>query len=211
MARVALLFIPIERRFTVIARLSRSQLPQGGRELMEPNEQVSVCDVFEARRDAQGAGQRRSLESSLTQHAELVQPNGRTAGPRIIRRLGRRLAAALGVLAVLGGGSIAASAAADDQGAVVIEHTRCALPDAQGGTFTSNDVRQFTVITPSGRINHYCHGALPADRTAPQHAVRVTSEDYDGGYCVTPGGGATQDWQAVITPSGTVSITCNGA
>lgn len=160
---------------------------------------VALRDVFEARRDAQGAGQRHSLESSLSEHAEPVQPNGGTVGPEIIRRLGRRLAAALGVLAVLGGGSMAASAAADDRGAVVIEHTRCALPDAQGGTFTSNDVR------------HYCHGELPADRTAPQHAVRVSSEDYDGGYCLTPGGGATQDWQAVITPSGTVSINCNGA
>jgi hypothetical protein len=94
---------------------------------------------------------------------------------------------------------------------VVIVNTSCVLPDAEGGLFFSDDVRQFTVITPSGRINHYCHGRLPEGSPAPARALVVGSADFGGIACVTPGGGETLDWHAVITPSGNVSINCNDA
>ncbi len=54
---------------------------------MELKEQLSVGEVIEAYQDAwrtEGAEQRRMLESSLTDDAELVQPNGRSVGREAI-------------------------------------------------------------------------------------------------------------------------------
>ena len=106
---------------------------------------------------------------------------------------------------------VAGGMATAQEAAVVITNTSCVLPNAEGGLFFSDDVRQFTVITQSGEINHYCHGQLPDGSQAPATAVILGSEDLGGVTCVTPGGGSTQDWQAVITPSGKVTINCNGA
>ncbi len=123
----------------------------------------------------------------------------------------RRLVGLTVAAALVVAGGMATAQADREIGAVVITNTSCVLPDAEGGAFFSDDVRQFTVITPSGKINHYCHGQLPDGSQAPARALIVGSEDFGGASCITPGGGFTQDWQAVITPSGNVSINCNGA
>lgn len=123
----------------------------------------------------------------------------------------RRLVGLTAAAALIVTGGTATAQADPGGGAVVITNTICVLPDAEGGSFVSNDVRQFTVITPSGRINHNCHGRLPEGSPAPAQALVVGSADFGGEPCTTPGGGVTQDWQAVITPSGNVRINCNDA
>jgi hypothetical protein len=116
--------------------------------------------------------------------------------------------------AVLAAGTLALAAVAQADpggGAVVITNTSCVLIDTEGDLFGSTDVRQFTVITPSGRINHYCHGQLPEGSSAPDKAMVFGSADVGGILCATPGGGLTDDWHEVITPSGNVRINCNDA
>jgi hypothetical protein len=122
----------------------------------------------------------------------------------------RKLVWLTAAAALIAAGATATAQADPGGGAVVITNTTCVLPDAEGELFVSNDVRQFTVITPSGRINHYCHGRLPEGSSAPDHAV-ILGFAGTGITCVTPGGGVTEGWKAVITPSGKVRINCNDA
>ena len=123
----------------------------------------------------------------------------------------RRLVGLTAAAALIVAAGPATAQADPGGGAAVIVNTSCVLVDAQGGLFPSNDVRQFTVITPSGRINHYCHGQLPEGSPAPANALILNGFAETGITCVTPGGGITQDWQEVITPSGNVRINCNDA
>jgi hypothetical protein len=81
----------------------------------------------------------------------------------------------------------------------------CKLPDANGSSFTDQQVKETIVNTPSGVANLECHGTVPND-TLPQTAVQFDFTS-TGAVCGTPFG-STLVWHAVVTPSGEVTLIC---
>ncbi len=118
----------------------------------------------------------------------------------------KKIAILLTLLTVLALGALSASA----QGpAVVIKDGLCLVPDENGNptVFTteshavySNDKNKNSKIT--------CHAKLPAGATPPKKTLHWDSSNTNIIGCST-GFGFTQDWKAVVTPSGNVKLTCH--
>ena len=99
--------------------------------------------------------------------------------------------------------------ATDTAPAMVIKDASCgiALPMHPYSVFAT-DSHIVASNDKNGNSKLTCHATLPADATPPTKAVIMTNKNYPAISCHT-GFGTTDDWKAVITPSGNVKLTCH--
>ena len=92
--------------------------------------------------------------------------------------------------------------------AVVIKDGGCNLFNTTGQLFFApSSAHQVYSNDTNGNSKITCHATLPEGQAAPKKAVHWNSGN-NNIKCST-GWGITDDWKAVITPSGKVMLTCH--
>ena len=91
--------------------------------------------------------------------------------------------------------------ASNMEAAVRIDDFNCSVFDGDGGSaLVTGDV----VITSSGNTNFKCKGSGVPNSTG---AAVIWNYENTGTLCYTQGG-ATEDWQSVVSASGNATLQC---
>lgn len=91
--------------------------------------------------------------------------------------------------------------------ALVIKDGTCALFDADGHLFFTNQTQQVDTDSKNNNSKISCHAQQPATVALPAKAVHFNYEN-TGLLCST-GFGLTQNWKAVVTPDGNSMLSCH--
>ncbi len=122
-----------------------------------------------------------------------------------IKNLGKeKTAVLLSVLTVL---ILGMSVVLANSPAVVIKDGLCGVIGPNGEFFTTQDSHIVISNDKNGNRKITCHGTLPGYINPPTKAVHW---DYESlGKLCNIGSGSTENWKAVITPSGKVMLSCH--
>jgi hypothetical protein len=93
------------------------------------------------------------------------------------------------------------------ESATIIKDVGCGLLDADGNIMFVSDMIAVGTESKNGNAMLNCKGELPDGSTLPDKAVKWDYES-TGLMCNTLFG-ITDQWQAVVTPSGQVSLSCH--
>ena len=118
----------------------------------------------------------------------------------------KKMTVLVSLLVLLAFGGISAYAA-DTAPAIVIKETECGVPDADGGTFLTNNSHSVVSNDKNGNTKLTCHGQVTDPDTYPEKTMHLDFSN-TGIPCGTLLG-ITTDWKAVVTPSGNVKLTCH--
>ncbi|MCK4927410.1 MAG: hypothetical protein KAS11_03015 [Candidatus Aenigmarchaeota archaeon] len=93
--------------------------------------------------------------------------------------------------------------------AIVQKDIDCGLVDANGNIFfaTASGQNVFT-DSKNGNSKITCHATIPDGQVPPNKTLHWDSSNTNFIGCST-GYGITQDWKAVVTPSGKMMLTCH--
>ena len=116
----------------------------------------------------------------------------------------KKIAVLLPILVIVTLGAFAVFA---ETPAVVTKDTSCNLFDAEGNLFSTTDSQAVWTNSNNGNSKITCHAQLLEGWLHPEKTVHWDFESTS--LLCNTGAGSTEDWKAVVTPSGEVMLTCH--